>query len=173
MLSDKDTAQQVRDDAPRKAVEPNQTPVRAAQAAGTTQRKQEAIVGEDFKAKQQTPMQEAADKEAGVSRPEKSVAGRKTMKGVESKDGKEAPLYPKGDEAEGTQVTKETEEDHKVEAELNSILKKGSSKLGFCFGYHKPRRALALIRCFQSSYSANPIAPSPLKRNTYSSRNTP
>lgn len=67
----------------------------------------------------------------------KSVAGRKTMKGGETKDlhsGKEAPMVAdkekgaEGDEPEGKEETTKTKEDHEVEIELNSILKKGPSK---------------------------------------------
>lgn len=66
----------------------------------------------------------------------KSVAGRKTMKGGETKDlhtGKEAPMkankkIKEVDEAEGTEVVVESKEDHEIERELNSILKKGPSK---------------------------------------------
>ena len=68
----------------------------------------------------------------------KSVAGRKTMlKGGETKDlhsGKEAPIaverekekYPAGKKIEKEQRV-ESQEDHEVEVELNSILKKGPS----------------------------------------------
>ncbi len=67
---------------------------------------------------------------------EKSVAGRKTTKGGEMKDlhsGKEAPMYPKGDAANETTVEEkaETEEEHKIETELNTILKKGPSVFYF------------------------------------------
>lgn len=68
----------------------------------------------------------------------KSVAGRKTMlKGGETKDlhsGKEAPMavdrekekYPAGKKVEKEEKV-ESKEDHEVEMELNSILKKGPS----------------------------------------------
>lgn len=68
----------------------------------------------------------------------KSVAGRKTMlKGGETKDlhsGKEAPIavdrekekYPAGKKVEKEEKV-ESAEDHEVEMELNSILKKGPS----------------------------------------------
>ena len=68
----------------------------------------------------------------------KSVAGRKTMlKGGETKDlhsGKEAPMvgdrekerYPAGKKVEKEERV-ESKEDHEVEMELNSILKKGPS----------------------------------------------
>lgn len=74
----------------------------------------------------------AADKVVDSVDSEKSVAGRKTMKGGETKDlrsGKEAPLYPKGDVANETTAEEkaETEEEHKIESELNTILKKGPS----------------------------------------------
>ena len=69
---------------------------------------------------------------------EKSVAGRKTMKGGETKDvhsGKEAPMGvgKNKDKATDEKKSAETEdkvqskEDHEVEMELNSILKKGPS----------------------------------------------
>ena len=68
----------------------------------------------------------------------KSVAGRKTMKGGETKDlhsGKEAPMKADdskaqgGDDAEeGTEEKAESKEDHEIETELNSILKRGPSK---------------------------------------------
>ena len=69
----------------------------------------------------------------------RSVAGRKTMlKGGEAKDlhsGKEAPIavdrekekYPAGKKPE-KEAKMESQEDHEVEMELNSILKKGPSK---------------------------------------------
>lgn len=69
----------------------------------------------------------------------KSVAGRKTiLKDGETKDlqsGKEAPMavdrekekYPAGKKVEKEEKV-ESEEDHEVEMELNSILKKGPSK---------------------------------------------
>ena len=68
----------------------------------------------------------------------KGVAGRKTMlKGGETKDlhlRKEAPMavvrekekYPAGKKIEKEQRV-ESQEDHEVEVELNSILKKGPS----------------------------------------------
>ena len=62
------------------------------------------------------------------------MAGRKTLKGGETKDvhtGKEAPKYPDtskdkedGDEKEENTVT---EEDHAIVTELNTILKKSPS----------------------------------------------
>ena len=72
----------------------------------------------------------------------RSVAGRKTMlKGGETKDlrsGKEAPMavdrekekYPAGKKPE-KEAKVESQEDHEVEMELNSILKKGPSKFIF------------------------------------------
>ena len=69
----------------------------------------------------------------------RSVAGRKTiLKGGETKDmhsGKEAPMavdrerekYPAGKKPE-KEAKVESQEDHEVEMELNSILKKGPSK---------------------------------------------
>ena len=72
----------------------------------------------------------------------KSVAGRKTMlKGGETKDlhsGKEAPIavdrekekYPAGKKVEKEEKV-ESIEDHEVEMELNSILKKGPSTFKF------------------------------------------
>ncbi|KAK4694410.1 glutaredoxin 3, partial [Lecanoromycetidae sp. Uapishka_2] len=73
---------------------------------------------------------EVAEKVVDSVDVEKSVAGRKTMKGGETKDlrsGKEAPLYPKGDVTNETTAEDkaESEEEHKVESELNTILKKG------------------------------------------------
>ena len=72
---------------------------------------------------------------------EKSVAGRKTMKGGETKDvhsGKEAPKdLPKAadkqkvedaDEVSSKADKVESKEDHEIETELNSILKKGPSR---------------------------------------------
>lgn len=61
--------------------------------------------------------------EEGVAE-ERSIAGRKTMKGGEKWDtatGKESAR-------EGPAKAVETEEEHEVEVELNSILKKGPSK---------------------------------------------
>ena len=67
---------------------------------------------------------------------ERSVAGRKTMKGGETKDvhsGKEAPKYPdtSKDKEDGDEKKEntETEEDHAIETELITILKKSPSKL--------------------------------------------
>ena len=60
---------------------------------------------------------------------EKTVAGRKKMKGGEKWDmatGKEAAMEEK--KGEGKKDEAETKEDHDVEIELNSILKKGPSK---------------------------------------------
>ncbi|KAL2051739.1 hypothetical protein ABVK25_007895 [Lepraria finkii] len=76
---------------------------------------------------------DGSDKGTGSTMGEgtKSVAGRKTRKGGESKDmhsGKEAPRYPdpsKEKEGEEKEEKKETEEEHEIETELNSILKKG------------------------------------------------
>ncbi len=69
---------------------------------------------------------------------ERSVAGRKTLKGGETKDvhsGKEAPRYPdtSKDKEDGDEKKEkaETEEDHAIEAELNTILKKSPSMLPF------------------------------------------
>lgn len=67
---------------------------------------------------------------------EKSVAGRKTMKGGESKDlhsGKFSPAAAdkeaqNADETSGKEETVKSKEDHEIETELNSILKKGPSK---------------------------------------------
>ena len=79
----------------------------------------------------------------------RSVAGRKTIKGGEAKDvhsGKEAPKYPdtsKDKEDEGKKV--ETEEDHQIEIELNSILKKSPSMI-LC---SKIRLQARLISCLQ------------------------
>ena len=86
----------------------------------------------------------AADKVVDVGQ---SVAGRKSMKGSETKDlysGKGAPVYPKGDAANDTtpEEQAETEEDHKVETELNAILKKGPSK---CFSSCYPRSLSRLV----------------------------
>ena len=77
-------------------------------------------------------------KDVGTTDGTKSVAGRKTMKGGETKDlhsGKEAPMKADenkakdGGDAEGGNEGKvESEEDHEIETELNSILKRGPSK---------------------------------------------
>lgn len=79
------------------------------------------------------PIMEKVDDDA------RSVAGRKTMlKGGETKDlhsGKEAPMavdrekekYPAGKKTE-KEAKVESQEEHEVEMELNSILKKGPSK---------------------------------------------
>ena len=68
----------------------------------------------------------------------KSIAGRRViLKGGETKDlhsGKEAPMavdkdkekYPAGKKVEKEEIV-ESKEDHEVEMELNSILKKGPS----------------------------------------------
>jgi len=71
---------------------------------------------------------------------EKSVAGRKTMKEGEVKDAHSSRLSPKDspaaadkeaqdeDETRGKEEIVKTKEDHEIESELNSILKKGPSK---------------------------------------------
>ena len=80
-----------------------------------------------------TPMDSKVSADTEVDR-EKSVAGRKTMKGGETKDvhsGKESPKeLPKAADKQKTEAvdTVESEEDHEIETELNSILKKGPSK---------------------------------------------
>ena len=60
------------------------------------------------------------------------------MKGGEKWDmatGKEAAMQVDKEGENGKTETKETEEEHKVEVELNVILKKGPSKLpSFVFG---------------------------------------
>ena len=63
---------------------------------------------------------------------QKSVAGRKKMKGGEKWDmntGKEAAMEK---DKEGKKDEPETKEDHEVEIELNSILKKGPSEFDLC-----------------------------------------
>ena len=68
-----------------------------------------------------------------ASKGEKSVAGRKKMKGGEKWDmatGKEAAMEDKKKEPEKNEA--ETKEDHEVEVELNSILKKGPSESALC-----------------------------------------
>ena len=67
---------------------------------------------------------------------ERSVAGRKTLKGGETKDvhsGKEAPKYPdtskEKEDGDEKKEKVETEEDHAIETELNTILKKSPSML--------------------------------------------
>ena len=69
---------------------------------------------------------------------DRSVAGRKTIKGGETKDvhsGKEAPRYPDTskdkEDGEEKKENAETEEDHAIETELNTILKKSPSMLPF------------------------------------------
>ena len=69
---------------------------------------------------------------------ERSVAGRKTMKGGVTKDvhsGKESPKESpkmvdeqKSQEGDKKASATESKEDHEIEMELNSILKKGPSK---------------------------------------------
>ena len=76
---------------------------------------------------------------------EKSVAGRKTMKGGEHKDlssGKKSPKdSPKvttkkqgedDDEAKSKETNVKSEEDHEIETELNTILRKGPSMSRSC-----------------------------------------
>ncbi len=68
-----------------------------------------------------------------ASMAEKSVAGRKKMKGGEKWDmatGKEAATEEKN--KDGKKDEAETKEDHDVEVELNSILKKGPSESALC-----------------------------------------
>lgn len=64
---------------------------------------------------------------------QKSIAGRKKMKGGEKWDmatGKESAMveHHAASAKEGKTKAVETEEEHQVEVELNSILKKGPSK---------------------------------------------
>lgn len=66
---------------------------------------------------------------------EKSVAGRKKMKGGEKYDmatGKEAAMVVDKEGTSGKDISsekkEETQEDHEIEVELNLILKKGPSK---------------------------------------------
>ncbi len=71
---------------------------------------------------------------------EKSVAGRKTMKGSEVKDVHSGKLAPKvspsaadkqaqdEDDTGSKEETVKSKEDQEIEIELNSILKKGPSK---------------------------------------------
>lgn len=62
---------------------------------------------------------------------EKSVAGRKKMKGGEKWDmatGKEAAMVVDKEGAGKEPEKVETQEEHNIEVELNSILKKGPSK---------------------------------------------
>lgn len=62
---------------------------------------------------------------------EKNVAGRKKMKGGEKWDmatGKEAAMVVDKEGVSKEQEKTETQEEHDIEVELNSILKKGPSK---------------------------------------------
>lgn len=73
---------------------------------------------------------------ATIAGGERNVAGRKTIKGGETKDvhsGKEAPKYPdtskEKEDGDEKKEKAETEEDHAIETELNTILKKSPSML--------------------------------------------
>ncbi len=80
--------------------------------------------------KPEAPVPKVSDE---ASTGEKSVAGRKKMKGGEKWDmamGKEAATEEKN--KEGKKDEAETKEDHEVEVELNSILKKGPSESVLC-----------------------------------------
>ena len=69
----------------------------------------------------------------------KGVAGRTKIKGGEKWDmatGKEAAMQVDKEGEKGKDETKETEEEHEVEVELNAILKKGPSKLPPSFLVH-------------------------------------
>ena len=88
---------------------------------------------------------------------EKSVAGRKKMKGGEKWDmatGKEAAMVVDKEGTSKESEKKETQEEHDIEVELNSILKKGPSKSPF-----NPRNtmrinrsAFCLVIIFSKSY---------------------
>ncbi len=95
------------------------------------------VAGEQGAQKPMSPgdtKQESPPKVSGeASKGEKSVAGRKKMKGGEKWDmatGKEAAMEDKKKEPEKDEA--ETKEDHQVEVELNSILKKGLSESTLC-----------------------------------------
>lgn len=69
-------------------------------------------------------------KDAQKAAGDKSIAGRRKVKGGEKWDmatGKEAPMHHDKEEDEEEKV-EESPEEHEVEVELNSILKKGPSK---------------------------------------------
>lgn len=113
---------------------------------------------------------------------EKSVAGRKKMKGGEKWDmatGKEAAMVVDKEGSSKEPGRKETQEEHDIEVELNSILKKGPSKspsesrLACGSRTMGTQWKLSVLGPVQSSYSQSPTAPIPPKRNPSCWRNTP
>ena len=99
----------------------------AAQVAGE-QGAQKPMTPGDTKPESPLPKVSGGASSSG----EKSVAGRKKMKGGEKWDmntGKEAAMEK---DKEGKKDEPETKKDHEVEVELNSILKKGPSKSDLC-----------------------------------------
>lgn len=106
---------------------------------------------------------------------ERTVAGRKLMKGKEKQKPISETAAPsassksaaKGEEkAAATKSEKvESKEDHEVETEINSILKKGPSKCSNWGGEPGPANDCVLK---QSSYSQRPTVPTLRKPNAYS-----
>lgn len=118
---------------------------------------------------------------------EKSVAGRKTMKGEESKDlqsGQEAPTdigkdkeknesKDVGKKENAKEDTAKSKENHEIEVELNLILKKGPSTSGHSLVCALQARLPKLIPgVTKSSFSPKPTAHTPPKLSGSSSKNT-
>ncbi|KAL8743499.1 MAG: hypothetical protein Q9190_004151 [Brigantiaea leucoxantha] len=89
---------------------------------------------------------------------DKSVAGRRKMKGGEKWDvatGKEAPIAKEGSDS-GKEDKEETPEEHEVEIELNAILKKGPSRSSTWrlleFGQTLANRRIVIVIIFSKSY---------------------
>lgn len=130
------------------------------------------------------------DKSVKPDKDAKGVTGRKKYKGGEHWDvasGKQAPVGGKknlnDEETEEDEVGKkgqreETEEEHEIEIELNSILKKGPSKF---YAHAKPNIWLCrhfvtmtdMILSTKSSSSPNPTAPIRKKQKISFWKNTP
>lgn len=116
---------------------------------------------------------------------EKSVAGRKKMKGGEKYDmatGKEAAMVVDKEGTSGKDISsekkEETPEEHEIEVELNLILKKGPSKsplpcsqsqLAFCLNMCYELIPLPVT---QSLYFPKPTVSTPKKPNPFSAKNT-
>lgn len=107
------------------------------QKLDTARNEAQQVAGEQGSQKHLTPSQDPeAPAETGTpdaASGEKSVAGRKKMKGGEKWDmasGKEAGTVVDKEEVkkDTKKIGAESKEEHDIEVELNSILKKGLSK---------------------------------------------
>lgn len=102
-----------------------------------TNRPSSALIPDDDET---TPPKPASTSKTKADDGEKSVAGRKKMKGGEKYDmatGKQAAMVVDKEGTSGKDIPpekkEETQEEHEIEVELNLILKKGPSKSPFPF----------------------------------------